>query len=203
MNGFYINKAKINSQEASLGEVLVLLLLSDESNQSYDTIFNQLIDKGYITSMYDDNHIKLDKYRVTTKGKMLLEQVLIDSIPQVKSEDSYLELAKALKEIYPEGKKEGTQYYWADGVALIVRRLKTFFKKYGNQYTDEQIINATKEYVESFKGNHLHMRLLKYFIFKEQKSVSGEIEVESDLLTYIENVNESKDNREHWTTQMI
>lgn len=97
-------------------------------------------------------------------------------------------LAIELKKIYPKGKKEGTNYYWTDGVAIIAKRLKAFFNKYGNIYTSEQIIKATKKYVGSFMLDYRYMKLLKYFIFKEENDNSS-----SELINYIENYNE-KDN---------
>ena len=104
--------------------------------------------------------------------------------------------------INPKGKKDGTNYYWADGVALIMRRLKLFFKKYGNTYTDEQIIKAASKYVEGFNGNYTYMRLLKYFIFKEKVGAAGEVEGESELINYIENAGQEENLRNDWTSTL-
>ena len=106
-------------------------------------------------------------------------------------------LATELKNIFPKGRKEGTNFYWADGVALIVKRLKIFIKKYGDIYTEEQIIKAAKKYVESFNGDYRYMKLLKYFIFKEEIESST-----SDLLTYIENAEEESDLKNNWDIVM-
>lgn len=106
---------------------------------------------------------------------------------------SILELSKTLKEIFPKGKKEGTALYWAEGVSLIDKRLRLFFKKYG-VFSSEEIIDATKRYIESFNGNYAYMRTLKYFIFKDIKGVE-EIENSSDLLTWIENKNDKDINQ--------
>nr|DAI14728.1 MAG TPA: hypothetical protein [Bacteriophage sp.] len=97
-------------------------------------------------------------------------------------------LAAELKEIYPKGKKPNTSYYWAEGGALIEARLKLFFRKFG-YYDPEEIIDATKRYVDSFNGDYAYMRTLKYFIFKDVKGDEG-IEKSSDLLNFIENKNE-------------
>ena len=111
-------------------------------------------------------------------------------------------LATKLKEIFPKGKKDGTNYYWADGVALIVRRLKLFFKKYGDGYTSEQIVQAAEKYVQGFNGNYQYMKLLKYFIFKEKVGANGEVEGESDLISYIENAGQEETLRNDWTTTL-
>ena len=115
----------------------------------------------------------------------LLNLLLLIQIKSKNQKTDYL--ATQLKGVFPKGKKEGTNYYWAEGVALIIRRLKLFFKKYGNEFTDEQIIQASKKYVEGFNGNYQYMRLLKYFIFKEKIGAGGEVEGDSELISYIEN----------------
>ena len=111
-------------------------------------------------------------------------------------------MATRLKEIFPKGKKDGTNYYWADGVALIVRRLKLFFKKYGNTYTDEQIIQATEKYVQGFNGNYQYMRLLKYFILKEKIGAAGEVEGDSELISYIENFGQEDTLSNDWASTL-
>jgi hypothetical protein len=71
--------------------------------------------------------------------------------------------------------------------------LKKFVLKYGN-YSDEEIIAATKKYVDSFGGNYMYMQLLKYFIWKNKVSgaelidgrLVGEVEKQSQLAAYIE-----------------
>ena len=83
---------------------------------------------------------------------------------------------------------------------MIVRRLKLFFKKYGNTYTDEQIIQATSKYVEGFNGNYTYMRLLKYFIFKEKVGAASEVEGDSELISYIENAGQEENLRNDWTS---
>ena len=128
--------------------------------------------------------------------------MIIDSDKQQEPKDRLNLLAIRLKEIFPKGKKDGTNYYWADGVALIVRRLQLFFKKYGNTYTDEQIIQATEKYVQGFNGNYQYMRLLKYFILKEKVGAAGEVEGDSELISYIENAGQEENLRNDWTSTL-
>ena len=91
-------------------------------------------------------------------------------------------------------------YYWTDGISLIIKRLKIFFKKYGI-YSNEIIIDATKRYVDSFNGDYRFMKLLKYFIFKEKKGEGGDVESSSDLLNFIEN-NEGEELSNDWSTEL-
>ena len=83
-----------------------------------------------------------------------------------------------------------------------MRRLNTFFLKYGDSYTDEQILNAARQYVEGFNGNYRYMRLLKYFIFKESLNANNEVEGGSELLTYIENEGQEDTLKDNWTSTL-
>lgn len=138
-------------------------------------------------------------FAINTIGKEFVNKVLTES--QIHEDRRNLtELAQSLKEIYPKGKKGDTGVPWADGVALIEKRLKLFFKKYG-EYPFEDIIKATKKYVESFNGDYKFMRTLRYFIWKEERGAAGDIESSSDLLTYLE---DSGDEivRDGWTGEL-
>ena len=76
------------------------------------------------------------------------------------------------------------------------------FKKYGSNFTNEQIIQATEKYVEGFNGSYQYMRLLKYFIFKEKVGANGEIEGDSELISYIENADEEENLKNEWTSTL-
>ena len=143
--------------------------------------------------------------RLTNKGTEVIDSVIVDSDKKQEPNDKLIQLATRLKEIFPKGKKDGTNYYWADGVALIIRRLKLFFKKYGDTYTDEQIIRAAEKYVRGFNGNYQYMRLLKYFIWKNDAKRTEEglsVEQVSDLATFIENADQ-EDLRNDWTSTLF
>lgn len=192
-----LSKEGCQNNNISIGEAL--LLLSIHNNADLDLAQKELIKKGYITADRNDLFQQIG-WRLTNKGSEVIEAVIVDSDKKSKPDDRLTQLAARLKEIFPKGKKDGTNYYWADGVALIVRRLKLFFKKYGNTYTDEQIIQATSKYVEGFNGNYTYMRLLKYFIFKEKVGAAGEVEGDSELISYIENAGQEENLRNDWTS---
>ena len=46
------------------------------------------------------------------------------------------------------------------------------------------------------------MRLLKYFIFKEKVGANGEVEGDSELISYIENAGQEEDLRNDWTSSL-
>lgn len=176
-----------------IGEVLLLyeyaLKISPESMKQ------SLIDKGYITSAGN----LFDRYTATDKAVKLLDNVLADS--SVDDDTKITELATKLKELYPKGKKEGTNQFWADGVSIIVKRLKIFYKKYGF-YDNDIIIKATENYIKSFNGDYRFMKTLKYFLWSEKVNKAGEVEPTSDLLTYIENAGEIDELSNDWLNEL-
>ena len=176
-----------------IGEVLLLyeyaLKISPESMKQ------SLIDKGYITSAGN----LFDRYTATDKAVKLLDNVLADS--SVDDDTKITELATKLKELYPKGKKEGTNQFWADGVSIIVKRLKIFYKKYGF-YDNDIIIKATENYIKSFNGDSRFMKTLKYFLWSEKVNKAGEVEPTSDLLTYIENADEVDELSNDWLNDL-
>lgn len=194
-----LSKEGCQKNNISLAEALLMLAI--HNNADLDTAQEELIKKGYITADRNDLFQQIG-WRLTNKGTEAIDSVIMDSDKEQESQDRLIQLATRLKEIFPKGRKEGTNYYWADGVALIVRRLKLFFKKYGDTYTDEQIIQATGKYVEGFNGNYTYMRLLKYFILKEKVGAAGEVEGDSELISYIENAGQTNEMSVDWTSTL-
>ena len=180
-------------------DILLLLQYSIPFNNEQSQ--RKLIEMGLITAERDEGHNPVG-WRVTKKGMNLLESVFVESDKEDKSMEELLEIAEGLKSIFPQGKKDGTSNYWAESKLLIVKRLKSFFKRYGSEYTKEQILEAAQKYVEGFNGRYQYMRTLKYFIFRDRNSL-GEAEVSSDLLTYIENAGQEQNLKEDWMSTII
>lgn len=194
-----LNKDACIKNNITVGELLFLMIVNNKDD--IEKIKKSLIERGFITTERDKEFNTIG-WRVTNTGLSTMESVFIDSERQTdQTDEDLIELATQLKEIYPKGKKEGTNYYWADGTALITRRLKIFFKKYGNKYTNDQILQATKKYVRSFNGSYQYMKLLKYFIFKEKLGLGRDIESDSELINYIEN-EDQKDMRDDWVSSL-
>ena len=194
-----LNKKAAQQNGITIDEALLMLVIHNKAN--LEGAERALIQKGLITAERNDLFQQVG-WRLTNKGTEVLDSVIMDSDKEQEPQDRLIQLATKLKEIFPKGKKDGTNYYWADGVALIVRRLKLFFKKYGNKFTDEQIIQAAEKYVQGFNGNYQYMRLLKYFIFKEKVGANGEVEGDSELISYIENAGQEKNLRNDWTSTL-
>ena len=194
-----LNKKAAQQNGITIDEALLMLVIHNKAN--LERAEKALIQKGLITAERDDLFQQVG-WRLTNKGTEVLDSVIMDSDKEQEPQDRLIQLATRLKEIFPKGKKDGTNYYWTEGVALIVRRLKLFFRKYGNKFTDEQIIQAAEKYVQGFNGNYQYMRLLKYFIFKEKVGANGEVEGDSELISYIENAGQEEDLRNDWTSSL-
>lgn len=183
----------------SISEVLALLLIKSDVNISY--LFSNLEDKKMIIKDIINN-----TYLITQRWDDVLCSVLLDSDSSKEKPDRVENLALKLMAIFPKEKKAGTCHYFRGNKKDITLKLKKFFKLYGGQYSDEQILNAAKNYVDSFNGNYSYMRILKYFIWKDEKKINEEgkayIEETSDLATWIENEGQSEHNSE-WTGELI
>ena len=134
---------------------------------------------------------------ITATGRDRVHRVLLSSDKTLPPEDQIETLAIKLMEIFPKGKKEGTSVYWKGNKKDTKLRLQKFFKLYGNTYSHEQILDAAKQYVESFNGNYTYMRALKYFIWKDERKTDSDghmyIEEVSDLASYIENAGQESE----------
>ena len=135
--------------------------------------------------------------RLTQTGVDLIESIFLNSefhLPN-SEEDRFDKLAKKMQEVFPEGRKPGTKLMWRDSQPIIAKRLKAIVKKYKAVFTDEQAIEATKKYVESFNGDYQFMQVLKYFISKRNLTTGDET---SQFLSYIENGGHEDVNNESW-----
>lgn len=135
--------------------------------------------------------------RLTPSGVDLIESIFLNSefaVPDSK-EDRYDKLAKKMQELFPEGKKPGTKLMWRDSQAIIAKKLKAVVKKYGAKFTDEEALEATKKYVESFNGDYQFMQVLKYFISKRNQITGEET---SQFLSYLENAGQEDVNNDSW-----
>ena len=125
-------------------------------------------------------------YAIAANWNDIADSILLDSEKVVNNDKNLEDLATALIDIFPKGKKPGTNYYWKSNKTEVVLKLKKFFKVYGaKRYSYDDIIEATKRYVACWNGDYQLMRLLKYFIMKEDGS---------DLATFLENKDETDDN---------
>lgn len=124
------------------------------------------------------------KIEITPDAVDVLSCLKVD---EPKKERDFTELAQKMMDLFPLGKKPGTSYVWRGNLPMITRRLNQLWEKSGASFTDEEAIAATEAYIKDHQRDQSYMRILKYFIFKNQAGGFGN-ELDSDLLTWIENV---------------
>ena len=186
----------------SLPEVLMITLVKTGVN--IETLVKQMKEKQILVEEHTLLGINL---LVTQRWSDLSDKALLSADKSVPDNKRLETLAKALMEVFPAGKKEGTSQYWKGNLRDNALRLAKFFKLYGDKYTDEQMIEAAKNYVSSHNGKYQYMRVLKYFIWKDTRKVNSEgegyIEEVSDLAAFIENAKDEKNLKDDWMSTMV
>ena len=180
-------------------------------------MFRQVKDPREITNNLLNREIVVaqgGRHLVTQHWSEVIDEILADSQGGERTDEELLELAKKMREAYPQGRmidrKTGqpTSYYFRCNTGEIAKKLKTFFARYSN-YSDEDILDAEKRYVASYRGNYQQkgFRLIKYFILKDdvkQGPDGNYVEPLSPLLDFLENKEEEEViNGEDWTTKLV
>ena len=185
-----------------------LMALAVRTCQNVGEVLDNMLNREILVKQGED-------YLITQHWSDVLDEIISDSSGSVeKSDEELLELAKQMRELYPQGKMKDrygrmTPYYYRCNNGEVVKKLKKFFTIFGS-VSDEDILDATKRYVASFQGNYTGMRLIKYFIIKDDVKPSedgtGHVEQISDLATFLENKESEGEegvNNDDWTTKLI
>ena len=192
-----VNDTICKKYNISIEEVLVLIGLKFSSQE----IFQKLNKERYLLDLGSSIFNEEVKYRLSRKANEIISYILAESTEEVAKRTTNIEeLADKLRDIYPNGKIVNSNYYYRCNRQDIINKLKTFFKMYGTKYTDEQIINATQKYIDSFNGNYTYLKLLKYFIWKDER-LKGE-SVQSLLADFIENESAEDTTSSDWTVEL-
>lgn len=199
---FTIDEDACKKVNLSVPEALMILIVKTGAN------LKELLDKMKEKQMLVEESTLLGtSLLVTQRWNDLCDSALLSADNEIPKGDRLNKLAKSLMEVFPEGKKEGTCQYWRGNIRDVTLKLQKFFKLYGNRYSDEQIVTAAQRYVTSHNGKYQYMRVLKYFIMKNEKKVDSEgvgyIEEVSDLAAYIENAGHENDLRDDWMSTMV
>lgn len=193
-----IDQTILDKNNLTLEEFLVLFLSAREVD--IGVISQSLVAKG----LADKDLFSSGKLVISDKVKDLVSTISIESDKNVIDKDSeFTELATELREIYPAGRKDGTTYMWRGTTAEVAKKLKTLVVKYGYTINKEDVLKATKEYVNSFNGNYRYMQLLKYFILKSVRDADGNVDIKSELMSLIENSDQIDAQRDDWVSNMI
>ena len=193
-----IDQTILDKNNLTIEEFLVLFLSAREVD--IGVISQSLVAKG----LADKDLFSSGKLVISDKVKDLISTISIDSDKNVIDKDSeFTELATELREIYPAGRKDGTTYMWRGTTAEVAKKLKTLVVKYGYTINREDVLKATKEYVNSFNGNYRYMQLLKYFILKSVRDADGNVDIKSELMSLIENSDQIDAQRDDWVSNMV
>lgn len=184
-----IDEENVKSHNLSLKEFLYLILVYKDTD--LEEVKKSLLSKKFITET-------LLGVKITEKGKKKLDKSNESSF-----EIDYDDLAKKLRDIYPQGRKAGTSCMWKDSTPIIARKLKTLVEKYKCNFTEEQAIRVTEQYVKSFNGDYTYMQVLKYFLLKTVTIEGSEREVKSEFMSRLENEGQEDTLRNDWISTII
>ena len=180
-----IDESVCKKHNLSFAEVIGLLFVrsTDNAHLSLDKLENE-------NKILKDGNPLDEKLLITNRWDDEVSAILLESDDSIPPVEDIAILASKLREIFPKGMKVGTSA-WRGNLREITLRLQKFFKLYGNQYSSEDIINATKKNVEHFNGDYRFMRILKYFIMKTETKYDedgvGHNEDVSELANFLEN----------------
>lgn len=187
----------LDKYNLSMDEFVLLLFLARGGN--VQECMNSLLAKKWA----ERNIFHPDQVVLSLETKETVQGILLDSDGLVNGkQDDFESLANQLREIFPKGNKAGTNYNWRGSTAEIARKLKNLVVKYGCRFTEEEAIEATKAYVASFNGDYKYMKLLKYFLLKTPRNNNGDVEIESDFMTYLENKGAAEENNGNWAVDL-
>ena len=181
-------------KEYNLSFSQLIFLLSQSVVAKKEEII-ELVDRGLIGYSYIEGMKCDNKFFLAPKTNDFLDEIIVKSSVTKSEKDRLYTLAYQLQQLFPEGKKGN--WFWRGSAAEIRNKLFSFFKKFG-EYSDEEILEATKRYVESYQHDRTFMHILKYFIWKR---VDGEDK--SELASWIENMNQDANVQEIKTTRLV
>lgn len=198
---FYIDTDECAKLKLPVSTALYLAALYYKEGINRKT-FEESLSRGLVNFSGYDKFYEPKEVTITQAGVDFVESIFLNSEfkPKKGEVDNFNTLADQLKELFPKGKKPGTTLMWRGSSYEIAKKLRTLVKKTGAKFTNEEAIEATKRYVESFNGNYSYMQILPYFILK-QVPVNGIYEERSQLLSYIENANQ-EDVDNSWTSEI-
>lgn len=181
-----VNTEILKKHNLSLGEFLIMLI------GYFDIDIKNCQDSVIKKHIAEKNLFKDFGIILSNNNKDLIARILMESDDKIlNSGIDFEELANQLMEIYPDGIKSGKTYKWRGTVDEIAQKLRILVVMYDFNFTPEEAIDATREYVSSFTHPYQHMHTLKNFLLYTTKDNDGDWEMESIFMTIIENKRDS------------
>ena len=172
---YVINEDLCTQKGMKVEELLLVILLKNKVNLK-ETIDEMLRKEILVKDLFSGD----DSYMITQRWNTVAEDILLSADTTIPTVQELEVLAVEMAHLFPQGLKQGTNIYWRGNKKDNVQKLQKFFKMYG-QYTPREVLEATKKYIEKNQNNLTTMRVLKYFILKDN---------ESDLATILENMHQ-------------
>lgn len=165
--------------QLNVNEFLLLHLIMQ--GQDYKDIIETLVKRGVLQEQ--NGKCVIPEYTKNVVNNIFVECGNIDN-------RNLEALAIKMQKCFPEGKPRGSIAYYRANKREIVLQLQKFFFQYGN-YSDEDIITATKGFVDSFNGNYKYLPVITNFILKSTKTLdelgNPVVKESSQLATQLEN----------------
>lgn len=155
----------------------VLLLELVRRTETLDVFIKRQVNSGIISK----SNLFYDTYNIERSCLDKLNAILSESTTNAEGFD-FESCYNRMKECYPSGSKQG-KYPWRGSLSIFKKKMLAFFKENG-MYDEDDLVNATKNYVNSFNGDYTLMRTLPHFIIKQ--------ETEPDEFNMMHNTNISK-----------
>lgn len=194
----FVNDKWLKEYKLSLKEVLAGLLCKLDAGSVLDNLVKQ-------RKLYKDK----DRICITQGFEDIIDSICLSSNPYLISYNVCLNLAKKLRTLVPQVRKENTPYYYVCNNAEVTLALQRFFYYFWDEIKDIKIndsvsdgitvyndyfaviINAVKHFYAGFtEENAMYFPLLKYFIIK----IEGD-EISSPLMSEIEMIRDGTDNK--------
>lgn len=177
-----INTEVLKRLHLTMGDFLVMLI------GYYDVNYKEILDKLIRDGTLEKNVYNPYDMVLSNNTRNLVAGVLLESAERANSLGiDFDALAEKLQDVYPDGVKPGTTYYWRGDTKMVAQKLRALIVKHSFFFTEEEALQATKEYVDSFRGRDTkQMSTLMSFILKTRRYTDGN-EVDSMFMTIIEN----------------
>lgn len=170
---FGIDTNLLKKEGLSLYELMLLMVCTNAC-----PILEGLLKKGFIEPAYSTGeeihtfnqtkenifNINLNKEKFQEIKKLIASSLGLNNLYTHKEVEG---LAQQLIEMFPQGKKPGTNQYWRAPLVEITSRILLFFKHYGFVPFPD-IIKATETYLKDYENDNTWQRTLKYFILKKK-----------------------------------
>ena len=205
-----------NLDTLNIHELGMLIMLYDKELDKSKTLLEvkdldlirllgNLEKKGYvISSVYEPGKTS---WSLVEKGKQALIQNCVKDRPIIETLSKRAVktrsrlLAPKLMDVYPTGNKPGTFQRWRGSSMEVSEELYNLLMA-GIEFTDEEAVNATKAYINSFNGMTTTMRTLPNFLNKREL-IGGEVKRKSDFLSFLEDMREGGTTlKKDWETRL-